>query len=189
MDFDLGGGNILKDLPCRVVNHQLSCSDRGRSYPDLAISTYVDDNKALLRRMFGVTGAQEDNAKTVTQTTIRIVRTFGPEKYASKQQTKPLMIHGVPEERLPCLRIFINMGAFFLGHPVFITFFRVVSSSLLENRFPRSSNSFLRFRRDIPEGTIDDMMFVDNSNVTASDKVKRQANLPRSDDNKLDKSK
>ena len=72
--------DLLQGLPCTLTNHQLKCSDRGQSYPVEAITEYVEDNKALLRRMFGVTGTRE-SPKTIKKTTIKIVRTFGPEKY------------------------------------------------------------------------------------------------------------
>ena len=42
----------------------------------------MEDNKALLRRMFGVAATEAKGGKemVVKKTTIRIVRTFGPEK-------------------------------------------------------------------------------------------------------------
>ena len=70
----------MKHIHPRVNNHQLQCSSRGQSYPDQAITSYVEDNKALLRRMFGVIAGTEEKSRTVKKTTIRIVRTFGPEK-------------------------------------------------------------------------------------------------------------
>ena len=33
--------------------NQLYCTETGSAYPSSAINTYTDDNKALLRRMFG----------------------------------------------------------------------------------------------------------------------------------------
>ena len=36
MDFDIGGGKILKNIPCQVKHNQLKCSARGKSYPDKA---------------------------------------------------------------------------------------------------------------------------------------------------------
>ena len=33
--------------------NQLYCTETGSAYPTSAINTYTDDNKALLRRMFG----------------------------------------------------------------------------------------------------------------------------------------
>ena len=53
MDVDNGDGNILKDLPCVMRFNQLYCSEAGNNYPKGAITTFADDNKALLRRMFG----------------------------------------------------------------------------------------------------------------------------------------
>merc|ERR1719410_1089 len=54
MDVDnADGGDPLKDLPCVMRFNQLYCSKAGNTYPTSAISTFTDDNKALLRRMFG----------------------------------------------------------------------------------------------------------------------------------------
>jgi len=146
--------DLLQGLPCTLTNHQLKCSDRGQTYPVEAITEYVEDNKALLRRMFGVTGTRE-SPKTIKKTTIKIVRTFGPEK--------------------------------------------VVSSSLVENRFPRASRSrtFHRYRRDVLEGTINELILPKDenfdlysiTNTTNIDLVKRQAEFPGNEDTKLDKSK
>jgi len=144
--------DLLRGLPCRLSNHQLKCSDRGQSYPVEAITEYVEDNKALLRRMFGVTGTRE-TPRTIKKTTIKIVRTFGPEK--------------------------------------------VVSSSLVENRFPRASRSrtFQRYRRDVLEGTFEELVVTENqeddfySNHTNIAVVKRQAEFPGNEDSNLDKSK
>ena len=79
--------------------------------------------------------------------------------------------------------------------------FRVVSSSLVENRYPRASrsrSSFFRFRRDVAEGTFEDMFiddgdFVDDDieerNSTASERVRRQSGFPGAENDKTDKSK
>ena len=82
MDLDAGGGNILQNLPCTLQHHQLKCSGQGPDYPSSAISKYVDDNKALLRRMSGI---QERKPKTVKKkTSIKVIRTFSPDKYTDK---------------------------------------------------------------------------------------------------------
>jgi len=70
MDVDDGEGNVLKDLPCVKRFNQLFCSSSGSSYPESAISTFTNDNKALLRRMFGE--LQQERPVT-TQTTVRIL--------------------------------------------------------------------------------------------------------------------
>ena len=74
---------------------------------------------------------------------------------------------------------------------------RVVSSSLVENRFPRASrsrSSFFRFRRDVAEGTFEDMFIdddiaddIDERNSTA--RVRRQSGFPGAENDKTDKSK
>ena len=76
--------------------------------------------------------------------------------------------------------------------------FRIVSSSLVENRFPRASrsrSSFFRFRRDVSEGTFEDMILDDDSdglegrNITVSERVRRQSGFPGVDDDKTDKTR
>ena len=74
-----GGANILQNLPCTLQYNQLKCSGPGSDYPASAISRYVDDNKALLRRMSGI---QERKPKTVKKkTSVKVIRTFSPDKY------------------------------------------------------------------------------------------------------------
>ena len=114
MDIDLGDGNIIKSLPCTLKYNQLKCSGKGPSYPNSAISEYVEDNKALLRRMFGI---QEVKKKIVKkQTTIKVIRTFSPDKY----------------------EVFVKFTIY-----VIITFsFRIVFSALTEDRGARFSRYF-----------------------------------------------
>ena len=46
--------NILYKLKIFYLRlNQLYCTETGSAYPTSAINTYTDDNKALLRRMFG----------------------------------------------------------------------------------------------------------------------------------------
>eukprot|EP00088_Acartia_fossae_P052217 TRINITY_DN5886_c0_g2_i2.p1 TRINITY_DN5886_c0_g2~~TRINITY_DN5886_c0_g2_i2.p1 ORF type:complete len:249 (+),score=47.33 TRINITY_DN5886_c0_g2_i2:82-828(+) len=72
MDVNNGGGEVIRGLPCVKRLNQLFCPSAGNSYPDKAINTFIDDNKALLRRMYG----ELQEAQTVTRTTVRVVRTF-----------------------------------------------------------------------------------------------------------------
>ena len=53
LDIDNGEGEVLKDLPCVMRYNQLYCTDPGSAYPTERIGVFADDNKALLRRMFG----------------------------------------------------------------------------------------------------------------------------------------
>merc|ERR1712198_519358 len=75
----------------------------------------------------------------------------------------------------------------FINYQIFNLILRIVSSSILENRFPRSSRSFLRFRRDV-EGTLEEMLD-DEYFTNSSQRIKRQASLPNEEDRKLDKNK
>jgi len=117
MDANNGGGEIIRGLPCVKRLNQLFCGSSGNSYPAEAIDKFIDDNKALLKRMYGV--LQEPR----TVTTVRVVRTL-------KQET--------------------------------------------------------RFRRDVLEGTLEDLIEEDEflrrgsagSNETSSLLQKRQADFP-----------
>jgi len=73
MDANNGGGEIIRGLPCVKRLNQLFCGSSGKSYPAEAIDKFIDDNKALLKRMYGV--LQEP--KIVT--TVRVVRTLKQE--------------------------------------------------------------------------------------------------------------
>jgi len=118
MDANNGGGEIIRGLPCVKRLNQLFCGSSGNSYPAEAIDKFIDDNKALLKRMYGV--LQEPR----TVTTVRVVRTL-------KQET--------------------------------------------------------RFRRDVLEGTFDELIEADDflaerssaaGNETYADRQKRQADFP-----------
>lgn len=111
MDADNGGGEIIRGLPCVKKLNQLFCGSSGSSYPSSAISRFINDNKALLKRMYGV----EQEPKTVT---VRVTKTIKYEK---------------------------------------------------------------RFRRDLPEGTIEELLEDKDSkrnNLTATRRLKRQVGSP-----------
>ncbi|XP_059613407.1 protein spaetzle 3-like [Phlebotomus argentipes] len=46
-------GEILRGIPCIKRNHQLVCPSSGNAYPLDRIETFVDENRALMRRMYG----------------------------------------------------------------------------------------------------------------------------------------
>lgn len=127
MDPTVQNGEIIRGLPCIKRHNQLFCPSGGNSYPSTKINSYITDNKALMRRMYG----ELQQPQTVTRTTIRVVRTF--------------------------------------NH---------------------------RFRRDVLEGTLDEMEFESfedassNSNMTNTEKRdKRQADFPgptKQNKNKVD---
>jgi len=78
-------GDQGDDLPCVMRYNQLYCSSPGTSFPAQKISQFINDNKALLRRMYGETQEQT----TVTKTTVRIVRTFTNTGFISAPLTQP----------------------------------------------------------------------------------------------------
>ena len=53
---------------------QLSCGSAGNTYPSENIDQFIDNNKALIRRMYGE--LQEPRTKT----TVRVVRTYRQER-------------------------------------------------------------------------------------------------------------
>eukprot|EP00092_Neocalanus_flemingeri_P001646 GFUD01001756.1.p1 GENE.GFUD01001756.1~~GFUD01001756.1.p1 ORF type:complete len:247 (+),score=64.75 GFUD01001756.1:256-996(+) len=53
MDVDNGGGEIIRGLPCVKKYNQLHCGSGGISYPSQGILNFIEDNKALMRRMYG----------------------------------------------------------------------------------------------------------------------------------------
>lgn len=116
MDVNNGNGEVISGLPCVKRLHQLFCPSAGNTYPSRAIDKFIDDNKALMRRMYG----ELQETTTVTRTTVRVVRTF---------------------------------------------------------------NGVSRYRRDVLEGTLDEMTFkfedntVDKNNSTYN-REKRQADFP-----------
>lgn len=68
------GGEIVRGLPCVKRLQQLSCGSAGNTYPSEKIDLFIDDNKALIRRMYGE--LQEPRTKT----TVRVVRTYRQER-------------------------------------------------------------------------------------------------------------
>lgn len=150
MDVNNQNGEIIRGLPCIKRLNQLFCPSAGSTYPEAAIGKYIVDNKALMRRMFGELQQQ----KTVTRTTVRVVRTF-------------------------------NGGGFAFSHGDDI--------------------QFSRFRRDILEGTADELMegtadelefnsfeeasAASNATHTGTERKKRQADfpgVPKKNKNKVD---
>jgi len=46
-------GEVTRGLPCIKRLNQLFCHNGGSTYPESKISEFIDDNKALMRRMYG----------------------------------------------------------------------------------------------------------------------------------------
>ena len=65
------GDETIRGLPCIEKHNQLFCVSGGSSYPSKDIDKFIDDNKALLNRMYGE--LQEPRTVTVR---VRATRTF-----------------------------------------------------------------------------------------------------------------
>ncbi|XP_050665910.1 protein spaetzle 3 [Leptidea sinapis] len=46
-------GQIIRGVPCVKRNYQLYCPTAGNTYPLDKIETFIDENKALIKRMYG----------------------------------------------------------------------------------------------------------------------------------------
>ena len=69
IDADNSAGEIIQDLPCVNRLNQLFCSSSGNSYPAKVINKFIEDNKALLRRMYGVLQEQRIGNRTLEEST------------------------------------------------------------------------------------------------------------------------
>lgn len=74
-------GEVIRGLPCIKRLNQLYCHNGGAAYPQDRIGTFIDDNKALMRRMYGTLAENEvpvdEVPKTPASTTfVRSVRNF-----------------------------------------------------------------------------------------------------------------
>ncbi|KAL5279545.1 hypothetical protein ACFFRR_003880 [Megaselia abdita] len=64
-------GDVIKGVPCIKRYHQLFCPTAGNSYPIDKIERFIDDNKALMRRMYGDFEMNMDSGGPPTQQTKR----------------------------------------------------------------------------------------------------------------------
>jgi len=92
MDIKNGPGDIIKDIPCVKRLNQLLCGSPGDNYPESKFGVFIDDNKALLRRMYGELQEQ----RTVV-TTVRVVRTFGHTSFAVSPLVVPPQFASPPK--------------------------------------------------------------------------------------------
>jgi len=80
-------GEVVRGLPCIKKLNQLYCPTGGTAYPESKITTFIDDNKALLRRMYGTLVLKEEDIpeqpKTPASTSlfVRTVRNFGGPRF------------------------------------------------------------------------------------------------------------
>ncbi|CAH1108478.1 unnamed protein product [Psylliodes chrysocephalus] len=74
-------GEYIRGVPCIKRNQQLYCPTAGNSYPLDRIELFIDENKALMKRMYGEFDMPDYEAKT------------GPGAKRKKRSSKP----GVPD--------------------------------------------------------------------------------------------
>jgi len=83
-------GEVTRGLPCIKRLNQLYCHNGGTAYPQSSISTFIDDNKALMRRMYGTLIKDQpiiqdipEQPKTPASTSlfVRSVRNFGGPRF------------------------------------------------------------------------------------------------------------
>lgn len=74
-DATIKNGEIISGLPCVKRLNQLFCPSAGSSYPANLINKYIDDNRSLMRRMYG----QIQQASP--RSTNREVRTLNGERF------------------------------------------------------------------------------------------------------------
>ena len=53
LSFIVSKDVLQYDQVLYVCSYKLSCGSAGNSYPADAIDNFIDDNKALIRRMYG----------------------------------------------------------------------------------------------------------------------------------------
>ena len=61
LDINNGDGEFLHGLPCSFSHNQLHCEEGGDSYPGKDMEQFVEDNKELIRRMYGERLADTDS--------------------------------------------------------------------------------------------------------------------------------
>eukprot|EP00090_Calanus_glacialis_P040546 TRINITY_DN70763_c0_g1_i1.p1 TRINITY_DN70763_c0_g1~~TRINITY_DN70763_c0_g1_i1.p1 ORF type:complete len:144 (+),score=17.98 TRINITY_DN70763_c0_g1_i1:109-540(+) len=74
LDAKNGDEDIIHDLPCVTRLNQLLCTSYGNSYPTQPIDTFILDNKALLRRMYGVLQEPRIGKRTLAESTRHLFR-------------------------------------------------------------------------------------------------------------------
>jgi len=69
-----GEGDTISDLPCVTRLNQLSCSGQGSSYPITNINTFILENRALMRRMYGELQELRVGRRTLEESTRHLFR-------------------------------------------------------------------------------------------------------------------
>lgn len=73
-------GDVIKGVPCVKRYHQLFCPTAGNSYPIDKIENFIDENKALMKRMYGYFEAENEYGSTFQQGKKRKRMLFGSDE-------------------------------------------------------------------------------------------------------------
>jgi len=74
IDAKNGDDAIIRNLPCLTRHNQLYCDNTGSSYPGKSIEKFIEDNKALLRRMYGEIQEVARDSRTLEESTRHLFR-------------------------------------------------------------------------------------------------------------------
>ncbi|CAD6234682.1 GSCOCG00002051001-RA-CDS [Cotesia congregata] len=73
-------GDVVKGTPCIKKYHQLFCPTAGKTYPKERIELFIDENKALMKRMYGDFETDKDHGPgTSSSAKRRKRRSFDPD--------------------------------------------------------------------------------------------------------------
>ncbi|XP_055344830.1 protein spaetzle 4-like isoform X2 [Paramacrobiotus metropolitanus] len=99
-DFD------LHDIPCDLSRPDKPCTLPGKSYPWFAMNSYIEDNKAMLKRMYGDT-CERDAGKHAR------LRAQGPMSRQGREQDKPDVgfVNACPSEQFVVTPFWANNSA------------------------------------------------------------------------------
>ncbi|XP_014252668.1 protein spaetzle 3 isoform X2 [Cimex lectularius] len=75
-------GDVIRGSPCIKKHHQLFCPTAGNTYPIERIESFIDDNKALVKRMYG-------DFQVSTEYGLPGQEVYESERFRSKRQSFP----------------------------------------------------------------------------------------------------
>ncbi|GAB6032229.1 hypothetical protein CHUAL_010869 [Chamberlinius hualienensis] len=81
-------GEIVRGYPCVRRHNQLYCSTPGPDYPRDQIDLFIDENKALIRRMFGEFQPNSGPINATTKIVKRQTKSFPPPPAAPNSSSR-----------------------------------------------------------------------------------------------------
>jgi len=177
-------GELARGLPCVKRLNQLYCHAGGQEYPTSSIDSYIDDNKALMRRMYGNLVQEQpqpeavNNDRTPASTTLfvhRMVRNFGGARF--KRSVQEGFIEDLIDEEIGSSNIGdVDNGA--------------IWSEILENKYSQLFNTFnvTGEEREVMKELLQAALRAEQREQVLKNRPKRQAGFPGSPKkNSLDK--